>query len=154
MTNVLIGLAGIILFIGLAIAGTLFLGFRFQDATVNSKASAYVQSVDQVSHALSLYRVAEGRDFGTGDVDGLVTAGYMKSIPVIAEDSGVVLGNNDGSTATMRILPLDQAKRICEAINAQSRGDRTIPEAPSGSAGCYSQPGASGAKYFVFANTG
>lgn len=153
MTNVLIGLAGIVLFIGLAIAGTLFLGPRFQGAITSSKASAYIQSVGQVSHALCLYRANEGRDFGTSAVGGLVVAGYMKSIPVIAEDSEIALGNNNGTTATTRILPLNEAKQICEAINVQSRDTRTIPDGPRGTAGCYSIPGGSGAKYFVFANT-
>ena len=42
MSNVLIGIIGVILFIGLALAGALFLGPRFQAATISSKASATV----------------------------------------------------------------------------------------------------------------
>ena len=60
MSNVLIGIIGVILFIGLALAGALFLGPRFQESTNNSRASAAVQAVAQVASAANMYRVQEG----------------------------------------------------------------------------------------------
>ena len=45
MSNVLIGIIGVILLIGLVLAGALFLGARFQAAADNSRASASVQAV-------------------------------------------------------------------------------------------------------------
>jgi len=42
MSNVLIGIIGVILFIGLALAGALFLGPRFQESTNNSRGSAVI----------------------------------------------------------------------------------------------------------------
>jgi len=83
MSNVLIGIIGVILFIGLALAGALFLGPRFQEATVNSKTAAVEQSLSQVVHAASLYRMQEGRDLLASNystnVQTLRDAGYLKT---------------------------------------------------------------------------
>lgn len=57
MSNVLIGIIGVILFIGLALAGALFLGPRFQDSTNNSKAAAVVQTMTQLANASNMYRI-------------------------------------------------------------------------------------------------
>src|SRR3546814_19495658 len=61
MSNVLIGIIGVILFIGLALAGALFLGPRFQESTNNSRASASVQAVSQIASAATMFEVQEGR---------------------------------------------------------------------------------------------
>src|SRR3546814_10920461 len=61
MSNVLIGIIGVILFIGLALAGALFLGPRFQESTNNSRASASVQAVSQIASAANMFEVQEGR---------------------------------------------------------------------------------------------
>jgi len=82
MSNVLIGIIGVILFIGLALAGALFLGPRFQESTNNSKASAAVQAVSQAASALNMYRAQEGRQYTQYTLDDLKTANYLKSIPV------------------------------------------------------------------------
>ena len=93
MSNVLIGIIGVILFIGLALAGALFLGPRFQEASLNSKDAASLQAVSQISNASRMYAVQEGRPIpsnpsGTtlNDTDSepyvaLVGGGYLKSIP-------------------------------------------------------------------------
>ena len=62
MSNVLIGIIGVILFIGLALAGALFLGPRFQQSTNNSKASASVQAVSQVGNAANMANVQKRHD--------------------------------------------------------------------------------------------
>jgi len=81
MSNVLIGIIGVILFIGLALAGALFLGPRFQDATVDSKAAALVQQVSQVAHARAMYRVQQGQEPTDFSEAGLIP-GYLKARPV------------------------------------------------------------------------
>lgn len=82
MSNVLIGIIGVILFIGLALAGALFLGPRFQESTNNSKASAVVQVVSQIANAANMYRVQEGTPvFSGGDLNNLVITKYLKSLP-------------------------------------------------------------------------
>src|SRR3546814_16068064 len=86
MSNVLIGIIGVILFIGLALAGALFLGPRFQESTNNSRASASVQAVSQIASAANMFDVQEGRiaaviSDAVVDNDDLVERGSMKSVP-------------------------------------------------------------------------
>src|SRR3546814_303803 len=81
MSNVLIGIIGVILFIGLALAGALFLGPRFQESTNNSRASASVQAVSQIASAANMFEVQEGRiaaviSDAVVDNDALVEPGY------------------------------------------------------------------------------
>ncbi len=83
MSNVLIGIIGVILFIGLALAGALFLGPRFQESTNNSKAAAIVQHMQQLTSAMNMYHVNEGRPIVSSEYnDGtstLVSGGYVKT---------------------------------------------------------------------------
>src|SRR3546814_3622384 len=86
MSNVLIGIIGVILFIGLALAGALFLGPRFQESTNNSRASASVQAVSQIASAANMFEVQEGRiaaviSDAVVDNDDLVERGYLQSVP-------------------------------------------------------------------------
>jgi hypothetical protein len=80
MSNVLIGIIGVILFIGLALAGALFLGPRFQESSNSSRAAALSQSVFQVASAIEMYELQEGVRRTFGSIDDLVP-GYLKSIP-------------------------------------------------------------------------
>ena len=87
MSNVLIGIIGVILFIGLALAGALFLGPRFQQSTANAKASAIVQSLQQIQSAENLYRLNEGKSIPSGGSGEALLAtlrgdGYLKARPV------------------------------------------------------------------------
>ena len=150
MSNVLIGIIGVILFIGLALAGALFLGPRFQESTNNSRASAAVQAVSQVSNAANMYKVQEGTDASAGDVaDGgqLVTSGYLKSTPSNPAGTAAI---NLGATGTSRFVTMvlaGNAKAICQAINKQSGVAMTgtnsdvPPTTASGTQGCFSADG-------------
>ena len=152
MSNVLIGIIGVILFIGLALAGALFLGPRFQESTNNSRASAAVQAVSQVSSAANMYRVQEGR--GAADVTTLQTSGYLKSVPSnpTGGTAPALTGTaNDtvGRYATMVLAGNSAA--ICEAINKQSgiadadtnTDGFQFPTAAAGTQGCFSANGTS-----------
>ena len=81
MSNVLIGIIGVILFIGLALAGALFLGPRFQEATTNSDASAVMAGIHQVAMAAEMLRVQEGVSTLTIANDSALTSGYLKNRP-------------------------------------------------------------------------
>lgn len=82
MSNVLIGIIGVILFIGLALAGALFLGPRFQEATTNSDASAVMAGIHQVAMAAEMYRLQEGASTLIPANDAaLTTSGYLKTRP-------------------------------------------------------------------------
>lgn len=137
MSNVLIGIIGVILFIGLALAGALFLGPRFQESTQNSKAAAIVQNISQIAHASSMYEMQEGRPLLASNflTNGrtLVDAGYLKSLPTnpINGDQYNTVDRNGGDAATpvkvvFTSLGNDSfAKNVCRSIERMS-GSTTV----------------------------
>jgi hypothetical protein len=131
MSNVLIGIIGVILFIGLALAGALFLGPRFQESTNNSKASAIVQATTQVAHATSMYTVQEG--VAPVDSASLVSSKYLKSLPSNQlSPAGFTILDDDGRTSDNPLVPNAAFKpawvvtsagtnaAVCEAIERQT----------------------------------
>ena len=114
MSQVLMGIIGVILFIGLALAGALFLGPRFQESTNNSRASAAVQAVAQVASAANMYRVQEGAE--PANITAREDEGYLKSIP--SNPAGDDAPTLDGEFVAMVLT--DNAKAVCAAINKQS----------------------------------
>jgi len=154
MSNVLIGIIGVILFIGLALAGALFLGPRFQEATLNSKAAAIAQSNAQIANAAGLYRVQEGMDWASTNPVGLAPS-YLKSVPPVTTSRQYTYGFRalDGNLAVSSTVlpgysstgwPTDDAegRSLCAAIARQSgqtvNADGTPPDStsPQGSTGC------------------
>jgi hypothetical protein len=128
MSNVLIGIIGVILFIGLALAGALFLGPRFQSASNSSKASAAIQATKQVADAAHLYEVSEGAGIGFNGGSELVSKGYLKSVPKVGEANASVLNDTGCAGCTTGkpsgigyFLGTDtNAKNVCEAIMRQT----------------------------------
>ena len=123
MSNVLIGIIGVILFIGLALAGALFLGTRFQESSNTSRAAAQVQAMQQIANASNMYQVQEGKQ--TLDIQVLKNSGYLKTVP------GDMSGANayfimvaDGSVR--HVLIGSQPKAVCRAFNKQILGTETI----------------------------
>jgi len=130
MSNVLIGIIGVILFIGLALAGALFLGPRFQEATLNSRGSAAVQAVHQIANAANMYQVNEGTTLGTNQISLLQSKGYLKSIPTFG-DAPLYMLASDGcagcidpkSIGVVYVLPNDvPSRKLCGAIMRQVGG--------------------------------
>lgn len=131
MSNVLIGIIGVILFIGLALAGALFLGPRFQSATVDAKASSVMAAVGQAADAVNMHNLQEGASLQSGNViSTLATKGYLKAVPVNAVeptwsyDFRDAAGGSDGSKPAAYAdtgLPLGEiSEKVCESINRQS----------------------------------
>lgn len=128
MSNVLIGIIGVILFIGLALAGALFLGPRFQESTNNSKASAAVQAVSQISSAANMANVQNGSATQAGAPTLLASSGFLKSVPsnptsgtgatapTLVTAGGLATG--DAGYAVMQLGT--NAGAICAAIAKQS----------------------------------
>jgi type II secretory pathway pseudopilin PulG len=112
MSNVLIGIIGVILFIGLALAGALFLGPRFQDATVNSKASAAHQAMAQMTHAANLYALQEGKPLNAvnypTNMQTLITAKYLKA-PAVYNGAEIATVDKGGYG---RDMPVDHVQVI------------------------------------------
>jgi hypothetical protein len=151
MSNVLIGIIGVILFIGLALAGALILGDDFRTATYSTKASAEVQRLTQISQAIQMYNLKTGTRFqsaanlqtltprfmasgantgvryGLGGIDTRNTAGFH------AGDAGYVV--EGGST--------EEALKVCAAIaessgmELTSDGKAPLGTSPTGESGCF-----------------
>jgi hypothetical protein len=168
VSNVLIGIIGVILFIGLALAGALFLGPRFQEATLNSKAAAMTQSVHQIASAASLYEMQEGRQLTAANAGAvtntLVSAGYLKSPPVNPVASWTFDGNTDTGTYAGKVtvvhagMPLTTSNaRICSIIAKQGGmtiADDATPPAqstlPTNKFGCFRANGYIDDVYLVY----
>jgi hypothetical protein len=141
MSNVLIGIIGVILFIGLALAGALFLGPRFQESSSNAEAAASVAAIQQVVSAVELIRTENGT---TTIRNGLLTtlpSGYLKDPVTNPSKAGrknptsylhSIHFNNDvlndagdeGGTGTARYVMMAigsdaGAKATCQAIARQ-----------------------------------
>jgi hypothetical protein len=156
MSNVLIGIIGVILFIGLALSGAMFLGERFADSRNSSVGAATVQAVTQVASAISYSNTENDVKVNAGyNLDGLRTAQYLKSVPAnpAGPDGIVVLGRNGESTGVagglvVAHLPVGQ-DRLCGAIAKQTAGASDIvgiygfvtaasaTDLPRGPAGCF-----------------
>ena len=139
MANVLIGIIGVILFIGLALAAVLFLGPQFQQATNNSKGSAAVQVTAQVAQAANLAYEQTGTQMtAAADVTAqLVTPGYLKVVPtnpVVAANvpqmmttAGVVATGN----ANVAVLNIGTNDQICTQVGIQTGQLATSATAPA-----------------------
>ena len=144
MVNVLIGIIGVILFIGLALAGAAFLGPKFTDAMVNSKAMAVSQLTNQVTMALTMHRGDEQVPVvAKTSLVTLVPKGYLKDVPVnpfIGEGgypfrvlySGAV--ESPDYYADVVFVSLgggNENMMVCEAINRQGPAKSDdIPQMP------------------------
>ena len=130
MSNVLIGIIGVILFIGLALAGALFLGPRFQESANNSRGAAAVQAVQQVSNAVHMFQLNEGLDFTTTSFADLLSKGYLKTQPssaagtlyLVAADGCVGCTTGKAVGAVIAMSGDDKSKRTCVAVARQTGG--------------------------------
>jgi hypothetical protein len=127
MSNVLIGIIGVILFIGLALAGALFLGSRFSAAANDSEAARYINEGQQISRAFELYGLNEGKfpEADTTDnkkiITELVSKGYLKSVPAGAnKGTSSWYVDPDKGAAMTSIGTDDTSKRICESARRQA----------------------------------
>jgi type II secretory pathway pseudopilin PulG len=143
VSNVLIGIIGVILFIGLALAGALFLGPRFQEATNSSRASAVVAATADVQRAHQMFVLQEGRKQSTSNTrlstTDFINGRYLKSAPGNPTLDGVAgpdtyaLGPNNDTTHVLTAVAGSNAKAICEVIQKQFRttnADGSINDTP------------------------
>jgi len=136
VSNVLIGIIGVILFIGLALAGALILGDDFINASASSKAAAVTNQLQQGVQAVTMFQVKTGRTLTPGEYNSqgaaLLVPRFLRTMPVnTTGGSGIFAQDISGSTTTGRAyilvatLPREAAsKRICEAA-AEAAG--TVP---------------------------
>lgn len=131
MSNLLIGIIGVALFIGLAMGAALFVGPQFDEAQTNAQASDTVQAVASVASSVNSYRLATGYSVGPAlaSTQALVDAGYLRDVPAntalngrqpqIVNAAGVDSANS-GAPATFSpkyvIMSLGANQDLCTLI--------------------------------------
>ena len=85
MSNVIIGIIGVLMFIGLAIAGATYYGPALVGSKIDAQASEYLSQSSQIARAIEAYSSDNGKlpvdGSGTQPVSILVSSGYMKVAP-------------------------------------------------------------------------
>lgn len=156
MSNVLIGIIGVILFIGLALSGAIYLGDRLTESRNSSVGAATVQAVTQVASAISYSNTENDVKVTAGyNLDGLRTGQYLKSVPYnpAGPDAIAVLGRNGEATGVAGGLVVAHLAagqdRLCGAIVKQTAAASdivgtygyvtaaTASDIPAGPAGCF-----------------
>lgn len=81
MSNVLIGIIGVILFIGLALAGALVLGDDFKESKLDAQAAQQISQLQQAAQAAAMYKLKSGREVYSTEVDFLIPR-YLSTHPI------------------------------------------------------------------------
>lgn len=169
LSNLLIGIIGVALFIGIAMGAAIFMGPKFDDAQTNAQASDVVQAVAAVAGAVSSYRLATG--YGVGPAlsspQALVDGGYLRSVPLNSAlpgrppqivDAAGSDASGGGSPATFSpryvVMSLGGAQDLCTIVERKVGGiagdasvsaqARPMSNAPNRQAGCFRTSSASG----------
>ncbi len=135
MSNVLIGIIGVILFIGLALAGALILGDDFKSSNNESKVAATAAQLQQLTAAINMYNIKTGTQLtpnqyrvGAGSV---LIPKYLKNSPVnaLGGRSIYLLDNNGGSSsetsnnpayiAVAQLPRSRESEEICKTVSRQ-----------------------------------
>ena len=132
MSNVLIGIIGVILFIGLALAGALILGDDFRSSRSSSMAAAVVAQMQQVTAAVNMYQLKTGTPMLASNYPtnmATLSPRFLKSPPRGPVGDGFTTVDKNGNGAAVQAdhvyVPIgatsDQyAKNACIAINEQA----------------------------------
>jgi hypothetical protein len=153
MSNVLIGIIGVILFIGLALAGALILGDDFKSANSESRAAAAIAMVQQASSAIAMHNLKLGTPYSQGPLNGLVPR-FLKAVPTnpIDGSASYQVDTRDANgyqvgPAVMTAMGFPMNARNKDVCLAAARGsnmpminDMTVPVyagIPTHPAGCY-----------------
>lgn len=128
MSNVLIGIIGVILFIGLALAGALILGDDFKTASSSSRAAAMSSVLQQTAAAASMFELKTGQvvTASTANSNGqFLVPRFLKAKPVSPVDGGEILvvdgdgnaySNIKGQFFFANIGTDSKARDMCRAI--------------------------------------
>jgi uncharacterized membrane protein (UPF0136 family) len=133
VSNVLIGIIGVILFIGLALAGALILGDEFKSSRSSTTAATITSQMQQISAAINMRNLKTGTTMSAVNYEtnvAALTPRFLKSAPTVPM-SGVVYRTVDvdgfGRDLPIhhlqaRLGPLgdEVAKSVCREIEAQS----------------------------------
>ena len=139
MSNVLIGIIGVIFFIGLALAGASYVGALVTDGTTQRNSAQIVMSLQQTASAVKIYNVRNRRWVPNAftAVDTMITANIMKSRPTnptlpggypMVVDINGQLTTNRPSYVIMYLGQSESARDACIEVELQNGNtDRTDP---------------------------
>ena len=116
MSNVLIGIIGVILFIGLALAGAMILGDDFRSASNSSKAATYVSRIQQVGAAAQMYQLKTGNKIGmerNGLDSSFLIPRFLKALPSDPTITAPMFWTYGSGTLTYAYLRGDNKAAIC-----------------------------------------
>lgn len=141
MVNVLVGIIGVLLFIALALVGASFLGPRFNQAMINSKAMSVTQMTSQITMALTMRRGDEGVPLvARTQLMSLVLPGYLKALPLnpFMGEGGFpfrVLYSGDVESSLYYADVVfgslghgDEMLQVCRSVNRQAGMGEDIPQ--------------------------
>ncbi|AXK44113.1 hypothetical protein [Erythrobacter aureus] len=141
MSSVLVGIIAVILFIGLAIVSSLYLGGQFNTASAKSQALEMTNKASQLNQATALYWTEQGRPVvARSSVRSLLEKGYLKKVPVnpyidrggapfrMLFSGDVYSANYYADVIIVDMGQDEDAKEVCSAINRQASHSGTIPE--------------------------
>ena len=123
MSNVIIGIIGVILFIGLALAGASFLGSTLTDGRTQSDVAQLMTSGQQMVVATRMYRVKTGSQLPNtlDNANTLISAQILKAVPgnPIVPTNTPFTVDQDGSLTSQRpgyvLMYLGQSERAYNA---------------------------------------
>ena len=174
----LIGIIGVILFIGLALAGALILGDDFRSATNETQGAAAVNQLQQVKAAFDMWKLKTGQSSINNQNTAFLVPRFLKSQAINPTKGGranasnyqyTTRFNNDvcpdsgdeaGIVASHIMLPLGQdagAQAACQAISDQhTQGVMGTDIRPTRPIGCVkidgpAQCGYAGTWYMAYA---
>ncbi|QAY80267.1 hypothetical protein [Sphingosinicella sp. BN140058] len=150
MSNVLMGILGVILFIGMALTGASYFGENVQDGQAQAKATRIAadfaligQAVQDRVYATGTMQAAEASQATAGArVASLVTDGYLKSTPAPPVGSSIYqlldrTAGTNGQAAAFLVLSIgstSEARATCYALERLSGQSGTLPHIESGEA--------------------
>lgn len=145
MSNVLIGIIGVALFIGLAIAGAVLLGDDIRIASDDSKATAVASGLNQISQALDLRSLRTGTSIAgmasqQSDLNAMLVPRFLKEPYLTAQGAAPQLQQLGAKIyVTLGGIPMT----VCRALHFQGTGQSELPDAdgatlpdPPGRRGC------------------
>lgn len=122
MSNVLVGIAAIILFIAGSLAMATFFGPKFMASRIDAQAVSYLSESSQISHAVESYASDNGGlpvEPGKEPVEILVAENYLSDAPTggasgwfLAEEDAAILATVEGSR--------ERALDICAAARKKA----------------------------------
>lgn len=179
MSNVLIGIIGVILFIGLALAGALILGDDFRTASSASQAASVMSQLKQTADAADMRKLKLGVAYSPSIPSDFLVPRFLKSPAVnttswAAANRGVymsqiefnnnVYGDSGPEPAVAALYvhavigPLgdEKSKATCQSIS-ETYGLATIPDftgnnfpTPAAPTGCIIAQSVSGTYYIAY----